>query len=535
MKIRRMAICFFLSAVSGSVFSGDRGGSYLPVQVSETGSGFLEVTAGEKILLKTAVKELCQGIPCQQTDIMPVEGGVDILVTYDNQSGDPADRGGIDISGIRLGDEMVWLDGRAVGVFRSENLTKKKAHQSRPYMYPRDLYSPVITLADAATAVGVSVLYDILEVKANLTIGFSMVKTGEQAEYTVNIRFGAQMPTHKPTIKQIDTRIPPHTKEQYRIAVRFSSPDQPLATLEPYRRFFRSKYGDVQYEPDLRPVFGWSVSNGSDRKPENPQGFAGGDTLRADLNGWKPTVDKLLQVAAETGYRRIMLWKPSGTYETANNNFPSEFMSVWPKKMVESAEELKRFRDAGITLGYWWGNAGVVSGGWDTGVAWPRDITNPADIAAGEKELELVKRYYGDEVGLDAYSFIPLWERLPWTKHMQRFCPEQRFITEPADCDILHTITPTFCVEVRQDGPAVLANWLNPGHETWLRMRSPADETELWFNRCIDWGMVPLFIGPRTLGLVRHDPQSIAERIRKAQSAGPSGKVGGEAPEVGDD
>ena len=42
--------------------------------------------------------------------------------------------------------------------------------------------------------------------------------------------------------------------------------------------------------------------------------------------------------------------------------------------------DLYALRDQGMTLGMWWGRAGQVSGGWNTGSMWVLDPNDPKDI-----------------------------------------------------------------------------------------------------------------------------------------------------------
>jgi hypothetical protein len=159
--------------------------------------------------------------------------------------------------------------------------------------------------------------------------------------------------------------------------------------------------------------------------------------------------------------------------------------------MVATAGELKRFRRAGVTVGLWWGRASQVSGGFNTGKMWARDIRNPRDVEAGDRELRRAAACGADEIGLDAYNAIPLWGRRAWMLRIQKRYPTLRFITEAADCDIMHTLAPTYCTWQRQPQRPVLADWLNPGHETWVQLRWQ-DVTPERFRQIRRWGMVPV-------------------------------------------
>ena len=72
-------------------------------------------------------------------------------------------------------------------------------------------------------------------------------------------------------------------------------------------------------------------------------------------------------------------------------------------------------------------------------------------------------------------------------------------------CDILHTLAPTFCLWRKQSQPALLADWLNPGHETWVMLRYQ-EVTPERVRQVMDWGMAPVTmsriveLGVRSLG-----------------------------------
>jgi hypothetical protein len=158
---------------------------------------------------------------------------------------------------------------------------------------------------------------------------------------------------------------------------------------------------------------------------------------------------------------------------------------------VETADELRRFERAGVTLGMWWGRAGQVSGGWNSGRMHVRDTRVEADVAAGLAELRLAAARGADEVGLDAVTLTGLWQRRPWLARARRDFPGMNLVTEAEDCDIMHTLAPTFMTFERQNGPAILADWLNPGHESWVMLRWQIVNREN-FDALVARGLVPV-------------------------------------------
>ena len=124
---------------------------------------------------------------------------------------------------------------------------------------------------------------------------------------------------------------------------------------------------------------------------------------------------------------------------------------------------------------------------------WVRDVTKPADVQAAWDELDLASKRGMDEVGLDAYGYPPLYHRHAFMKKMQKRYPKIRFITEAADCDIMHTLAPTFMTFRRQRQRPVLADWLVPGHESWI-MLNYQEVTLENFETIVGWNCVPVTI-----------------------------------------
>jgi hypothetical protein len=139
----------------------------------------------------------------------------------------------------------------------------------------------------------------------------------------------------------------------------------------------------------------------------------------------------------------------------------------------------------------WWGQAGQVSEGFTSRRIHERRLGSPGDVEAGVAELRLAQARGIDEIGLDAINAMPLWERFEWLRQMQARFPSLRFVTETHDCDIMHTIAPTFYNWRDHDTPPILPDWLNPGHETWVQLwYNESDRAR--FDRIRSWGLVPV-------------------------------------------
>ncbi|MFW6161524.1 MAG: hypothetical protein ACODAJ_02075 [Planctomycetota bacterium] len=439
----------------------------------------VERPGGEEPLMEPNGQAMLSETGCEtELRMTPAGGGFDLRLTVRNPTDEPQQRPTVMLTGIGLAPKTTHLDARQVGSLHERDASGRPSMWSPRLSYPDDLYAPVLMIHDQRFAVGVSLMYDVLKLKHSVATFWGAEGGRFKGTHRIHVHLDAGKTPHP---------VPPGAVQTYRLAVRFARPERWLDTLEPYRRYFRDRYGGVRYQADLRPVWGQPLSQGEHMK-DNPRGYS--PTWRTDIRGWKPTVDWILDHVVAKGYRRIMLWNPQGLYRVGQN-FPVEFMTEWSGRMVATSDELGRFEQAGVTLGMWWGRSSQVSGGFNSGKLWLRDIQNPRDVEAGDRELRLAVERGIDEVGLDAFTLIPVWDRRPWLRRIQRKYPSLRFITEAADCDVLHTLAPTFCIWRKQSQPPLLADWLNPGHETWLQLRYQQVTPER-FRQVRAWGMVPV-------------------------------------------
>jgi hypothetical protein len=135
---------------------------------------------------------------------------------------------------------------------------------------------------------------------------------------------------------------------------------------------------------------------------------------------------------------------------------------------------------------------------------WVRDPNDPDDVEAAWAELRLAVERSIEEIGLDGWRFMPLWERYAFMKRMQENFPSLKFITEGNDPDIGHVLAPGYTGQ--RDGPPLLADWLNPGHESWVQLR-PKEWIPEGLQKYIEWGLVPMtFVG------IEHDASRIQNK-----------------------
>ena len=427
-----------------------------------------------------------------------VPGGFDVAFEVRNPTDSPQRRPAFNLHGIFMGRYLTYLDARDLGCLEefelgktnSEPATKTVAYRfNKASTYPNN-YSPVAVLFNKSFAVGVSLIYSLPESKH--WVGFRYSNYEHMQELLGHLRIEVDLYARRQGYMEPRGRtlLEPGGSDSYRIAVRFAEPDNWLDTLEPYREFFKETYGEVSYEADLRPVYAVGTAQADLPSADNPRGYF--PDTRLDLVGWRPLVERVKRQGIGNGFERVHVWSPSGLYRVGDN-YPPEFMTEWLPKLVETLPVLHELRDQGMTLGAWWGRAGEVSGGWNTGSMWVLDPDDPKDIEFAFAEAKLAEERGFIEIGLDGWRFIPLWDRLEYMKRMKENFPTLRFISEGNDPDIGHVLAPGYC---GQDcGPPLLADWLNPGHESWRQLHPRKFTTSEQVQQYIDWGLVPVIFG----------------------------------------
>ena len=371
------------------------------------------------------------------------------------------------------------------------------------WRYPDQAYSPVMVVMNDTHVVGVSLLYPILEYKHDALI--RLQKMGgvfrgppESRGWTVSFDLsnapGTSVYTHLPNV----ARLQPGESRNYTVAVRvMKKPEMNgpvtgrqdwLAVLEPYRDYFRSQYGTVQYERRTAPVQGRELSNVGYHTLQNVRGFAG-DAFRPDRVGFAAIAS---QIARERlGYDSIMLWAPSGVY--MNNpqlNFPPRFTAGWldiPKlRTATDSIGLPVIPRSGKELGLWWGRAAEYMTQWDGDSTVPLDPDNPTHMAYVHLQMDLATQAGATMIGLDAFThdLMPVWKQIPYVEHLRQRYPGVSFITEQMASDVTHVVMPTFNRNFQADvgmsreedfhrmnRPHYLADYVVPGHETWAYWR----------------------------------------------------------------
>ncbi len=450
--------------------------------------------------------------------MVEVENGFDLIFEFNNNTVSPKRLGEIVVGGIRFPESIttraIYNDGKPLPL----------SHNNAPYFgggatYPGALYSPVAVVQSGQDTIGMSLLYDVREYRHGVFIRVE----SPGGIYTHGGRNWQTRFVFDRDDKDEGGRIQPGETRTYRVCVRVhhGDPSEWVRTLLPYREFFSSVYGPVRYERDPRPVRGTELAQVAYLSQENPRGFMGGD-LRPDIAGFLPLVEKLMYQQVE-GFDRFMIWQPTGLYLVNRaSNYPFNFTSGWDSipMLNDTKEYLEKFASSQAELGLWWGNtSSVMPRQWDVGPRERFDPSNPYHVNRAKEELDGAMQVGAEIIGMDAMSSMPAWDAYDWLLHLQSEYPDTTFIFETLSPDFIHTITPTFLYGTRipetspfaATSPLLLADFLNPGHETWalisgqdVKLNAGLPSTDpvpfsLFYERCKKAardGYVPVVFGP---------------------------------------
>jgi hypothetical protein len=458
--------------------------------------------------------------------------GLDLTFTFDNSAGSSAAiAGAICVPGMVFG-----LPSDQLGVIHTRDFYRDgKAYEMSPERpstgsamfdenkYPDTLFSPLAFLNAGRYAIGVSVLYPVIDPSWNsldpcpndyahrLGIGLHLLG-GDNGSRAWRVRvalaaaefWGGAEPTSSEGL------VPPHQVRQYTVCVRVTDqlrpiipeqaagpapenePDAAMASqawlslFAPYKDYFESRYLGLRYTADPRPVMGGVTTQTSLITPDNPYGFVslpggGGRPYPDGWGGWH----SLLQSERARGWSRYMLWTPTGVFgpDGDNYNFPFQFTSQWRRQVVPGGEpsmlrDLTDDQPDGSRLGLWWGNSVIIMRSWppkpDTGAS-TLDPADPQHQALAHDELQgAVETANAEMIGLDAFT-LPPWKAYRWLRQLQAWYPGRRFIQEAQPCDIMSTLSPGFIAGTRTPAeagyavvtPPYLREFLLPGHEYW--------------------------------------------------------------------
>jgi len=460
--------------------------------------------------------------------IVPHPDGFDIVFDFHNTGSVHRSLGTIQMPGIRMPNVIQSRDFYVEGKVTTLD-NRGQNFFDGGLVYPGSMYSPVAILDDSQYTMGVSLNFPLTQYKHNTFVriespGGNALQNGRSwmVRYDLN-------PTYNVDPDQVLYSGPgefaPNARRVYTMSVRFlrnASDPRPqawLQTLKPYRDFFRCLFGAVKYNRDARPVLGVPLAHPELAVPGNPRGFAD-PYFRPDVFGWGPRIAQLGWFNS-LGWDRFTLWCPTGVYmNNRGNNFPYQFTSEWATmpQCVASQGVLAGFASPSRELGLWWGRAAQVMTTWDTPTSVRFDPANPSHIATANAELAGAVAVNATVIGLDTFSLLAGWKQHAWITSKRQSNPNIKFIVEPMPCDVVHNVAGAYIQATRLpssswfrvENPHFLADFLNPGHETWGQISDidvprefgvpegtplTAEQIRSLMARTAGWGYVPQIFG----------------------------------------
>jgi hypothetical protein len=411
--------------------------------------------------------------------------GADVSVTVRNVSASPKSMGKLMFGILNMGQQIEYMDSNL-----NSRMVEGAANDfvGQAWLYPLHLYSPAMVIRNEQRAVGLSVQYPIMDYKHDVRVSInspgSWMAQGEAGRgWLVAFEFDNAPNQSSWTRMNFPGQLQAGEERTYVVSLRVSDrPNEWVRTLLPYRDYFRATYGGVQYRRETAPVRGVGLADTSLISSSNPRGFT--PSLRPDHNGFGPFV----RYFDSQGWDEMMIWTPSGLYrENRDLN--------WPFQMVSPLTETPQLATAfSVTdgfpwlasrrkVGFWWGRSLDVSFAWDSPQFEHFDPDNQLHVSVANRELDEAARAGATVIGLDTFTplQVPIWKLLPWLDQMRTRQPQVKFVTEPAQCDLLHLHAPTWLdgwvdiegtTQNREDlfqihEPNVLSDFIAPGHESW--------------------------------------------------------------------
>ncbi|MFM7052734.1 MAG: hypothetical protein ACKOYN_11495 [Planctomycetota bacterium] len=424
--------------------------------------------------------------------VSPVTNGVSVEYTFTNASAAPMAPMDLELPILQVISSPRIMDASFLGEARPIPTTPT------PWIggvYPRDLYSPVTAMTWTGGAVGISLIYPILDYRHDAAVVIRNAGSG-QWKPIIGLT-NASVGDHWSTVLKYQASVPPGGQRVYRVEIRATTGRGWLETLEPYRQHFQRTYGSVRYVRDGRNIAAVQTAMGEFQTSANPDGWAS-EAGRPDTEGYGSIASLMRQGLLKAD--RVLLWSPTGLHRTnKERNYPFKFVSRWFEPGAPAS-----MRNAPATLatvttrptqrwGLWWGHAAEVQSSWDSASFSPISMSDESTLKLAKRELNLAVSTGARIIGLDAFTHhhAPVWELHPWLKQMTSENPGVAFCTEGRNPDIMHALAPTWVDAFGTNkyqptsGPLiasrfVLADWLLPGHETWAGvMWNRSDRTEL--------------------------------------------------------
>lgn len=390
------------------------------------------------------------------TTMIPNADGAEIHLVYDNLSSESKVLGRFNVTGLNLGTNFTLYDITQGTEPRSIHRGALGEQQvAMGLYYPSDLYSPLMLLKTDQYNIGISLNYPVLEYKHHVKIFLAR---------------GAGSNLWTAFMDMESASLPPGGHREYILNVRVLPAEEHLMkVLIPYRNYFQSLYGGVKYRRDPRPVRGVVAAYTEYLRADNPFGFSPTQP-RPDIHGYSAWANAILSFPA-TGYHRTMIWAIAGLYlSNPNANYPYQFMTHMRDNsmMASTYGQLATIPSDNLAVGYWWGHAGSVVSDWNHPVGHAMNPYDPNDVRRGFDELDMAVDLGATMIGLDAFSGMPDWDGYVWLQMMQERAPNVFFIGELSISDFIHSLAGTWLRGDTITRENLLADFLLPGHESWL-------------------------------------------------------------------
>jgi hypothetical protein len=409
--------------------------------------------------------------------------GVRIELTYRNEGNQARVAAGVVLPSLRLGNAIGIRDMKEVGA--NIELSPGSAWQGT---YPGSLYCPAIVAGTASGSIGVSVSYPLLEYRHEVRLELRDATNGS---WVPVIAFTNSPTTSYESRIEYPAVLGPGTVRTYRIDITAAGTANWVEALAPYREHLRATYGAVRYRRDGRAVAGVSLAMGELQTAANPKGWVpeAGDPENDGFLNASQHIARQLQRAD-----RIMVWTPSGLAPEGPTFYPYQFASPLTAmalpatdgaRPLSASDRLRMLASGGKEVGLWWGRAGMVERGWNGhATSEPLDPMNPEHRAFAWRELDAAAECGAKTIGLDAFahSLSPTWNLVKFLELALERHPSLKFVTEGRGCDVLHLFAPTWCDGYRYVPSPTrseriptcrfeVADYLVPGHETWVGMQ----------------------------------------------------------------
>jgi hypothetical protein len=446
------------------------------------------------------------GVPAPQEDSMTrirptaqvqsVPGGLRVVLAYDNSTGLRRELASVALPAFQLGTAVRVQDTRDLGCTVELTPTSPVWRGT----YPGILYAPACILRNDTIAVGVSVEYPVMTYRHDIRLRCTASTDGKWV-----VELGMENSTAHCGFSYLHNRpsLEPGEHREYVVNILTTNSANWVETLAPYRTYFRSQYGEVQYVRDLRPVFGVALSQLESMSDANPNGWVTSQVGNPEIDGFVVAGNYLESRFGDCS-NRLMVWAPTGYSSNPKANYPFQFASRWTSNAATSLSAQNNVPAAlraiaattGRTLGLWWGHAANPSYVWGEDPVRALRWSDPVMRDVWMSELEAAVGSGATEIGLDAFvhEISPVWELAAYLKAAKLRFPQVKFCTEYRSSDLLHVMSATW-TDCYRSAPLfnlpnivarerfLIADYLVPGHETWVGMQfNLSNDPKLWGN-----------------------------------------------------